>query len=731
MSLMKWFRKNNKKVMAVVVIVIMIGFIGGTYFSRLSQRRTGLEKTAATFGNDNRITNYDLALARQELETLKSLRADTLLRTNVQDLHAFFLGELLFSEQSVSPILMSRIKQTIQRTGLNITEKQINDIYKGSVSRGVYWLLLSTETEQAGIEIPRQAAGSQLAGLVPQLFMGATYPQLITSIVNRQGIPEDQILKTFGKLLSVLTYARMACSTESFTGAQLSHIVRRENETLNSELVEIPADFFVAEQNEPSEQEVIEHFENYKDFFAGQISSKNPYGFGYKLPAMVQLEYLVGKLDDISQIVAQPTPEEMEDYYQRHRAEYTKFVPSDPNDPNSTPIEQTQSYAEVAAGISEQLLQSRINSKAEEIIQEARTITQADLESSDTQLQDLTAEQIKNRSGDYKQAAEQLSEKYQIKIYTGRTGLLSAVDMTRDRYLGMMSLGGLAYSPVGLTRVVFAIDKIGAGELGPFEPAVPEMYENIGPVRDYAGQIIAVLRITQAREAAEPNSIDLTVDKSELSIEQEEEEKFFSVREKVIEDVKKLAAMDIARQKAEEFKENLLTAGWDKTIDEFNTLYKEENNLPPTDPNVFRLQPMNNLRRISNEMIQILEAQSASSPFAESFAADNKKRKLFIDKIYNLVPPEEETLKSVPFIMEFKPDLSLCIIRNLAINRFNLEDYRKIKAQQSYRYNFTQSQNLSAVHFNPDNILKRMNFAVVSEPKQLTDANVPAEQAGG
>ncbi len=29
MNLVKWFRKNNKKVMAVVVIVLMIGFIGG------------------------------------------------------------------------------------------------------------------------------------------------------------------------------------------------------------------------------------------------------------------------------------------------------------------------------------------------------------------------------------------------------------------------------------------------------------------------------------------------------------------------------------------------------------------------------------------------------------------------------------------------------------------------------------------------------------------------------
>ena len=39
MNLVKWFRKNNKKVMAVVVVVIMLGFVGGTYLQQLGQRR--------------------------------------------------------------------------------------------------------------------------------------------------------------------------------------------------------------------------------------------------------------------------------------------------------------------------------------------------------------------------------------------------------------------------------------------------------------------------------------------------------------------------------------------------------------------------------------------------------------------------------------------------------------------------------------------------------------------
>ena len=56
MSLMRWFRKNNKKVMAIVVVIIMVGFIGGDYVRRLGQRRQGLQKPVAYWGLDTKIT---------------------------------------------------------------------------------------------------------------------------------------------------------------------------------------------------------------------------------------------------------------------------------------------------------------------------------------------------------------------------------------------------------------------------------------------------------------------------------------------------------------------------------------------------------------------------------------------------------------------------------------------------------------------------------------------------
>ena len=80
MNLVRWFRKNKTKMMAIVVVVIMIGFIGGsslTYFLRADR---GLNKTIAYFGQKDKISNNDLYMARRELDILRALRIDELLR---------------------------------------------------------------------------------------------------------------------------------------------------------------------------------------------------------------------------------------------------------------------------------------------------------------------------------------------------------------------------------------------------------------------------------------------------------------------------------------------------------------------------------------------------------------------------------------------------------------------------------------------------------------------------
>lgn len=774
MNLVRWFRKNNKKVMAIVVIVIMFGFIGGgTLLQQLSRRATGLHKTIAYFGDNKKITNSDLYVqAPRELDILRSLGADVLLSN--QDLHAILLGELLFAEQRTSPVLVKHIKQTIRTYQYRISDKQINDIYPPSrtLPSSIYWILLTNEARLAGLRVPNEQAGIVLGKVIPDIFKGQTFSQRIGILMNQHGLPEQRLLATFGKLLAVWQYAQLICSSENVTSSQITQLVAAEQESIDAELVEFDSAVFVPSIENPASSIEQEHFDKYKKFFAGAVSEENPYGFGYKLPDRVQLEYIVVRLDDVRTLITPPTNQEKEDYYDRYRKQlFTEQIPSDPNDPNSPMTQRIKSYAEVTDTISDQLLKNKINSKANEILQDAKTLTESGLQDmSDIELANLSTEQRSKIAGDYNTTAEQLSEKYNIKIYSGQTGLLSPIDMQTNEYLARLYLEGYGQNPVSLARIVFAVDDLAASELGPFDVPKPGMYGNIGPLKDLLGshwsgvrgvseQIMAVVRVIKAIKATEPESIDQTFSTSSLTFDpnqEDEAENIYSVKEKVTEDLRKLAAMETAKNKAKEFIDLAAKDGWDSTLDKFNELYGQQTRQDPNDPNTsevsnadksvaepFKLQNLIGLRRISTAALQTMAAQSAGNPAAQLFLNEQKNHRRFIDQLYSLVPQDSNTVDAVPLVMEFKPGMSFYCIKNISVKRINQQEYEENKAMQLQRDDYVQSGTLSVVHFNPQNILKRMNFRTVgadsaeasASPRddggdeEPMDANMPPEGA--
>lgn len=390
MNPMKWFRKNNKKVMAVVVIVIMFSFVGGSALKFFLQQGGGGKEVLAHYG-DNEITALDIQAARQEMEMLQMLEVNVMLGSIIEpmsrrpDLRALLLGELLFGEKTTSGQLMGRLRQTIRANEYRISLKQINDIYRRPMPGHIYWLLLDKEAQQAGLKIANADAGRYLATMLPQINPQATYKALVGAIVNRQGIPESQILSTFGKLLTVLEYARMVCSSEDITLEQIKHIASFEQQSINVEFVRFDSAVFAESQDEPSEQQISDHFNKYKSFVAGDVTDDNPYGFGYKLPDRVRLEYIAVKMRDIADIVTEPTQEDAERYYMNNKEapEFQEAVPADPCDPTSLPTQRTKTYAEVADQIQVMLLERKKISKAEAIIDEAATITESKLGSID------------------------------------------------------------------------------------------------------------------------------------------------------------------------------------------------------------------------------------------------------------------------------------------------------------------------------------------------------------
>ncbi|MCJ7692718.1 MAG: hypothetical protein MUO22_04825, partial [Sedimentisphaerales bacterium] len=218
MNLIKWIRKNERKILAIVVIVLMVGFIGGSYLSQLGRGGSGRKTLIARYRVKGKITDYDRAIAQRELEILRSLGMDRMLRS--QDLRGVFLAELLFSEGRTSPELLMGLKRAIATQGLRISDEQIAGLYRHTVPGDIYWILLKREAAEAGLAISGQAAGNILGSILPQLFNGASYSQVINSLRN-QKVSEEAAREAFSELLAVLEYARMTSTSEGLTESQI------------------------------------------------------------------------------------------------------------------------------------------------------------------------------------------------------------------------------------------------------------------------------------------------------------------------------------------------------------------------------------------------------------------------------------------------------------------------------------------------------------------------------
>ncbi len=720
MNFMKWMRKNNTKLMAVVVIVLMVAFIGGSSFSYLMHGSGGAKKAVAYYGHKRKITHMDRAVADQELKLLEELGAISLLQ--YQDIRGFLLSELLFPQSRDSAGAMERAKQTIQRNQYRISDKQLSDMYKmRTAPSDIYWILLREEAQSAGIYVSNQEVGQLLGRIIPQLFNGASYTQMMQIWVNQHGMPEERILAAYGKLLAVLQYTQVICSMENLTTSQIRRMASHEGETLDAEYVRLEASAFADKQQTPSEEAMLQQFNQYKAYFAGDVSEANPFGFGYRLPSRVQLDYIALNLSDVAAIIKPPSVEDTEQYYQQNRArEFTEKVPADPSDPNSPQVDRVKSYIEVVDDIMTQLKRQRVLTKAEQVLQDARNVADADLSVAGPDGNEPTTEQRKQRVRNYGKIAQDLSVKYSIPLYGGQTGLLSATDVRGDPHLRRMYLTSYGHNPVPLIQALFSVKEIGNNATILLSMPQTQMYMSIGPARDpmsasttdLSNQIMVIVRVVAAEPDVAPAGLDVSYSIRTLDLGKtpEQPDKTFAVKEQVVKDLRALAAWDTTQARAGEFMALATKDGWDRAVTQFNKLYGEQAKADPNDPNVFKLDRRMSTQRISRADLQVLATQLSNSPAASVYLNEADMESLFVDRLYSLVPAVPDEAPQMPKIMEFKPGLSCYVIKNLSLRPLYQEQFHKMKGMVIGREEYSQTQSLAAVHLNPESILKRMNF---------------------
>jgi hypothetical protein len=724
MSLMKWFRKYNRRIIAVAVVGLMFVFIGGSAL-RMSCRYAGPRRSGviALFGKKSKITPADIDRANRDLEILRQTGAPTLLRS--RDNYGILLNELLFSENRVSPATVSLLQQSIRTNSLRISDEQIFDMTKKTQTPEIFWYLLNKEAQSAGVVVRKEAVQNILRQIIPNLSGGESYSSVINRFIYR-GFSEEEVLSGYGKLFAVLEYASFACSNEDLTRIQLSQLVSDSLQTMDANFVRVPAELFTDAQAEPDESSISKQFEQYKDYFPGEVRKENPYGFGYKLDNRVQLDYIIIKLDDIEKIIEKPTLDELQDYYTLHKSDFVEQVPIDPNDPNSPTMEQPIVFGRVRKYISNQLTSQRIVQKADEILDRAAKLSAEKY--GDDEASDLTAEQLRNLAIDYGEIADKLKQEYPVNVYSGRTGLLRFIDIQQDDNLSGLYLrpSTPGRMPYALSRVVFSVGRPESPELALGNVPIPKVYETIGPFFGPMIKTTALVRVVDVKEAAVPAGLDVTFSPAKIELDESEtaaNNKSYSVRQEVVEDLKILAALQTAKEKAKEFLSLAQQDGWDKAIGAFNRQYPPAG---PDEPNNFGLMSWTDLKRPSPDIDEAVAAQNRGLAGGNLSVNAHIRDKMILDTLFSLVPAEQTTAPQLPVSVEIRPDLSYYCFKNLTINRVDRSEYEKIKTLVAYQHNTLEGQNLSIVHFKPENILERMNFRIIKNSKQpATEPNEP------
>jgi hypothetical protein len=380
--------------------------------------------------------------------------------------------------------------------------------------------------------------------------------------------------------------------------------------------------------------------------------------------------------------------------------------------------------------ISEKLLQDRLNAKTNEILQKAKNLTELPISEEEKDIA-VSPEMVEKAVERYNSAAEKLSREYNIKIYAGKTGLLSAQAIQKDPVLRELYLEGVGFNPVTnpliipLVKIAFSIEQIGKSELSQFDMRKVKIYENIGPLKDMLGKTMLIIQIVDAQKESAPKDINAGYSIETTSFEDSnnvQEKKYFSVKEKVIEDLKKLAAMETIEKKAREFVKLAVENGWDKAIDEYNKLYPKSS-ADNNEPNSFQMQELFNLRRAGELDIQTLIIQAEGDLVIEQAVPAIEKERFLKQKLYSLIPQDSNSLGNVPYVLEFRPDMSYYCIKKLTVKRINEDQYQMFKPMQAFQDEVTRIQSAAAVFYNPENIVTRMNFRWSETRQPVKDTN--------
>lgn len=401
--------------------------------------------------------------------------------------------------------------------GLRISLPPVNADNQLDMRLGRY--LLIAEAEHLGIRVPREQVVQMLeANQVPGTYL--------ENLRDRTHMSLDAIYDAIGRVIAarnLFGYQLEAAVGESLP--RMEQLYQQQSQNASVELAVIDDKALLRHVGEPTEEQLVEHFEKYKDKAPAHTESE--LAFGYRIPDRVRVEVLTVDPAEI-QAKVRISKREAQAFYESNRQRYMKAVegPTPEPDTGAAPPQIQMTFEEAEARVRE-------DARAAKAIEEAQRLVN---EMHDECLRGFDASAAADSSkGLFAAAAAKYAGRGPVTHH--ELGPLDQATLRREPGIGRAQ-ATVGRQPVGAADVAFRVVGL-AQPAGEDDPAVLKVNEP-GPVLiemrpDADGQPrpyqAYLLRVTQVLPSGPPVSLD-------------------EVRDQVTADWKLARAHELAREQA-------------------------------------------------------------------------------------------------------------------------------------------------------------------------------------
>lgn len=759
MSLVKWIRKNNRKIMVFVVIFSMVSFvIGYTGLQILTNIFNPNKRVIAHYGDGQKLKSMDLGTALNELNVLKMLMSEQLLAS--QGLTGALLSYVIFPDSRMSGDIAARLKQAVQGGQLQISLEELQAYFNQQPQRPEdMWILLKAEAYRAGYAVSTAQAKQYFNDFVVQMvasqykdqeqgqvlqYAAQVYTQTISNIIAKSNLTEDQIFRIFGDLLTIDFYANTVMDNETVTLNEVKAFLGRTEERMKAEFVKIDAAPLVNEDAAVSDDQIQNQFEAFKNVASNNPTQENPFGFGYELPKRVQIEYIIVSMNDVKSKTEAPTAESLEDYYSSNIQQFQTQVPSDPNDPASEKITKTKPFAEVEPQIQTAIENDKAAKLTNVIFNEIKDMTEAGFEN--ISFEEATAGQLQMAAGEYKVAADKMAAKHDLPVTSGKTGWLSPAALSQDKILARLQLQQ-QQARVPLAELLLAVSPDPQEKNRQIGMPATRLWQNIGPIKGgyYSTEkeeyftLMVMVRVVGIEKTAVPENVDVEYSTEGVVFmgESSQEDSTFSLKETVKEDLLLKQAMDTAKARAEELAQMVADKDWSEAIVAYNAKYAAAADTDDAEENKLAVKIDNVEEQMRASQAEIAQAKQYMREYPTSIAY--MQRTLISDmlnnRFFDMLAADSETTGTIHQVIVFEPQAACYVVKDVTRQPAALPDYLDNKAKTAMQLNMQNTSGLALVHFSPENILKRMNYTPKLDPEkeaqarqQMPDEIIPEEE---